>query len=237
MLIAATVALAAFIGGAGSAAAANSDWTTVPGSERIIQGRVPDGRQFKIGVADVTLNSDRSKMAVLLSFYRPDRPPTRVVLGKDEFPEFFARNEPILRGGIIDAIGNAIKDAFQAVVDYFTKPIRDIISRWNTIKDLVKKLKNITEQIIAVVQEVFDRSKTTATATSARAFSAMHSAGAVASIPKLATGIRAQHFSNLKTSDRVFRGWQAAVSSDPSGQVLYQLTVVGIETARAVNGQ
>lgn len=126
-------------------------WRAVGPPERRFGKHVPDGRYFEIGVRGCERISDRAR-GVILSVYRPNRPPHRVVVAESDLPEFSAdaitlNRSFYLRGWwsdltdwIKDAAGWA-KDAAGFIKD-IAKELKDV---WDAAAEIIASVKMILE--------------------------------------------------------------------------------------------
>lgn len=197
--------------------------------------RVPDGREFKIGIAKVRDTADAAKTAVLISCYRPGSV-SRFVLGADEFKEYYSGVYTRgLIGNVFDAVKNIGGKVFDILVDYYVGPIKRLISAWPKIKAILVKIREVSAQAVAIVEDVFGKSTKTGTALTARTMKSLSDIGAHTSLVSLAKGISGQQGLKISCADKVFNGLHAAFQGDPSGKTMYYFMVNALETASKAN--
>ena len=146
------LAAALFLGTAAPSKADSPSGWTVIGPEHHFDKNTNDGRTFTFGFADVRHQSGAS--GVLMSVYRPARPPVRMVVPADRLGEF---TKPLA----VRAYGKSwLGDQLGAVSD-----LGGVFSHlWhvgeNFIRGVQNDLKNVQKEfkeLVAAIMRVFDR--------------------------------------------------------------------------------
>ncbi|MDP1562142.1 MAG: hypothetical protein Q8M16_12245 [Pirellulaceae bacterium] len=126
-------------------------WRAVGPAEKRFGRHVPDGRYFEVGTRAAERISDGAK-GVIISVYRPNRPPHRVIVAEADAPEFSQPAVQLHRGffhrGWWSDLTDWIKEAAawaKRSGGYIRRITDELKNVWDSAKEIVASVKIILE--------------------------------------------------------------------------------------------